>query len=103
MKQRWYRTPQAKIILTVAAHVIAVMAGICFLWVTRYPILTQELFALDSAKKYENTDSFSRSVENANEEILSEIRYLHMYGSNGKYDPDKIVDVADYADNSQIS
>lgn len=103
MKQRWYRTSQAKIILIVAAHVIAVMAGICFLWVTRYPILTQELFALDSAKKYENTDSFSRSVENTNEEILSEIRYLHMYGSNGKYDPDKIVDVADYADNSQIS
>lgn len=103
MKQKWYRTSPAKIILMAAAHVIAVIAGICLLWTTRYPILTQELFALDSAKKYENTDSFSRSVERANEEILSEIRYLNMYGNNGKYDPNKIVDVADYADNNRIS
>lgn len=103
MKQKWYRTPAAKITLLIVAHVLIILTVVCYLWVSRYPILTQELFALDSAKVYENSESFSKEVELANENVLEEVRYLSLYGKNGTYDPDKIVDVPVYVDNGTIS
>ena len=103
MKYKWYRTWPAKVILVIAAHILAILIAICCLWVSRYPILTQELFALDSAKVYENSDSFSKEVELANENVLEEVRYLSLYGKNGTYDADKVVDVPGYVDNGTIS
>ena len=103
MKQKWCRTSSVKNVLLVAAHILVIVIAICCIWVGRYPILTQELFALDSAKVYENSESFLKEVELANANVLDEVRYLSMYGENGKYDPDKIVDVPDYIDNGKIS
>ena len=95
--------PKAKLFLIVGAHVLAVIGVLCLLWVTRYPILTQELFTADAAKSYEESNAFADSVTNANYNILDEIRYQTLYDTDGKYDPDKIVDVAKYEDTGEIT
>ena len=101
--KKWYRMPKAKLFLIVGAHVLAVIGVLCLLWVTRYPILTQELFTADAAKSYEESNAFADSVTNANYNILDEIRYQTLYDTDGKYDPDKIVDVAKYEDTGEIT
>ena len=95
--------PKTKLFLIVGAHVLAVIGVLCLLWVTRYPILTQELFTADAAKSYEESNAFADSVTNANYNILDEIRYQTLYDTDGKYDPDKIVDVAKYEDTGEIT
>lgn len=95
--------PKAKLFLTVGAHVLAVIGVLCLLWATRYPILTQELFTADAAKSYEESNAFADSVANENYNILDEIRYQTLYDTDGKYDPDKIVDVAKYEDTGEIT
>lgn len=94
---------QSKIVFDSGAHVLAVIGVLCLLWVTRYPILTQELFTADAAKSYEESNAFADSVTNANYNILDEIRYQTLYDTDGKYDPDKIVDVAKYEDTGEIT
>ena len=42
-------------------------------------------------------------MANANYNILDEIRYQTLYDTDGKYDPDKIVDVAKYEDTGEIT
>ena len=101
--KKWYRKPRAKILLLAAAHILVAAGGLCFLWATRYPILTQELFSADTAKNYEESNAFANSVANANYNILDEIRYQSLYDTDGKYDPDKIVDVAKYDDTGEIT
>lgn len=61
---------QSKIVFDSGAHVLAVIGVLCLLWVTRYPILTQELFTADAAKSYEESNAFADSVTNANYNIL---------------------------------
>lgn len=95
--------PKAKLFLIVGAHVLAVIGVLCLLWATRYPILTQELFTADAAKSYEESNAFADSVANENYNILDEIRYQTLYDTDGKYDPDKIVDVAKYEDTGEIT
>lgn len=68
--KKWYRMPKAKLFLIVGAHVLAVIGVLCLLWVTRYPILTQELSTADAAKSYEESNAFADSVTNANYNIL---------------------------------
>lgn len=101
--KKWYRRPSAKICLLAGAHVLAVIGILSFLWATRYPILTQELYSADRAKTYAESSAFANSVEEANTAILNEIRYQILYGTDGNYDPDKIVDVAKYADKDEIT
>lgn len=101
--KKWYRRSSAKICLLAGAHVLAVIGILSFLWATRYPILTQELYSADRAKTYEESSAFANSVEEANTAILNEIRYQILYGTDGNYNPDKIVDVAKYADKDEIT
>ena len=101
--KKWYRMRNAKIFFMAGVHILAVAGVLCFLWATRYPILTQELFSADAAKNYEESNAFANSVANANYNILDEIRYQSLYDTDGKYDPDKIVDVAKYDDTGEIT
>ena len=101
--KKWYRKPRAKICLLAGAHILAAVGVLCFLWATRYPILTQELFSADAAKTYEESNAFTDSVANANYNILDEIRFQTLYDTDGKYDPDKTVDVSKYEDTGEIT
>ena len=96
--KKWYRMPRVKLFLLAAAHILAAAGVLCILWATRYPVLIQELCSADAAKTYEESNAFANSVANANYHILDEIQYQTLYDTDGKYDPDKIVDVAKYED-----
>ena len=86
-----------------AAHILAAAGVLCILWATRYPMLIQELCSADAAKTYEESNAFANAVANANYHILDEIQYQTLYDTDGKYDPDKIVDVAKYEDTGGIT
>ena len=101
--KKWYRMPRVKFFLLAAAHILAVAGVLCILWATRYPMLIQELCSADAAKTYEESNAFANSVANANYHILDEIQYQTLYDTDGKYDPDKIVDVAKYEDTGGIT
>ena len=92
--KKWYRMPRVKFFLLAAAHILAAAGVLCILWATRYPMLIQELCSADAAKTYEESNAFANAVANANYHILDEIQYQTLYDTDGKYDPDKIVDVA---------
>ena len=95
--------PRVKLFLLAAAHILAAAGVLCILWATRYPVLIQELCSADAAKTYEESNAFANSVANANYHILDEIQYQTLYDTDGKYDPDKIVDVAKYDDTGEIT
>ena len=95
--------PRVKLFLLAAAHILAAAGVLCILWATRYPVLIQELCSADAAKTYEESNAFANSVANANYHILDEIQYQTLYDTDGKYDPDKIVDVAKYEDTGGIT
>lgn len=101
--KKWYRMPRVKLFLLAAAHILAAAGVLCILWATRYPVLIQELCSADAAKTYEESNAFANSVANANYHILDEIQYQTLYDTDGKYDPDKIVDVAKYEDTGGIT
>ena len=101
--KKWYRMPRVKFFLLAAAHILAAAGVLCILWATRYPMLIQELCSADAAKTYEESNAFANAVANANYHILDEIQYQTLYDTDGKYDPDKIVDVAKYEDTGGIT
>mgnify|MGYP000193548963 FL=1 len=90
--KKWYRMPRVKFFLLAVAHILAAAGVLCILWATRYPVLIQELCSADAAKTYEESNAFANAVANANYHILDEIQYQTLYDTDGKYDPDKIVD-----------
>lgn len=95
--------PRVKFFLLAVAHILAAAGVLCILWATRYPVLIQELCSADAAKTYEESNAFANAVANANYHILDEIQYQTLYDTDGKYDPDKIVDVAKYEDTGGIT
>ena len=101
--KKWYRMPRVKFFLLAVAHILAAAGVLCILWATRYPVLIQELCSADAAKTYEESNAFANAVANANYHILDEIQYQTLYDTDGKYDPDKIVDVAKYEDTGGIT
>ena len=54
-------------------------------------------------RRMRKANAFANAVANANYHILDEIQYQTLYDTDGKYDPDKIVDVAKYEDTGGIT
>ena len=58
MKGKWYRSGFAKAALIIIAHVMAAAMTASFLWILSYPVLREELFEGNPAKKYEDSRNF---------------------------------------------
>ncbi len=98
MKGKWYRSGFAKAALIIIAHVMAAAMTASFLWILSYPVLREELFEGNPAKKYEDSRNFIDQMLYYSGQAVAGVKSSREFESDGRYDPDKIVDIENYND-----
>ena len=102
MKHQWYKSSFTKGLLVIAEHILLVTAVVSFLWLAVYPMLKNEIFTGNSPDTYEETTSFTEQLRSISQQVVSGIGMCARFETDGKYDPDKIVDIQDYYEKSEI-
>ena len=103
MKQ-WYRRTLAKVIVLLvgiisgAAFVTSLGVAIAFVGTIN---LSQIINLVNES--YEESPDFSTAVESSVAEVFEMFRLQDAFETEGAYDPDKVVDVMEYADSGKIS
>ena len=103
MKQ-WYRRTLAKVIVLLvgiisgAAFVTSLGVAIAFAGT----INPSQIINLVN-ESYEESPDFSTAVESSVAEVFEMFRLQDAFETEGAYDPDKVVDVMEYADSGKIS
>ncbi|EEG72646.1 sensor histidine kinase [[Clostridium] hylemonae] len=100
---QWYKTNLTKGILIVAEHVLAVVAAASLVWVLTYPALMGDLFSGHAAKKFEDSTAFSGQLQTATTGILEGVNTRGLFETEGRYDPERIVDIKEFYDNDNIN
>lgn len=103
MKKNWYKTNVTKAILVIIAHILVIVMTTSFIWIVSYPALREELFAGNPAKKYEDSRSFIDQMLSYSQQAVTGVGGISQFETDGKYDPDKIVDIESYDDTNTIS
>lgn len=99
----WYKKPATKGILLVIIHAMAVTMAVCLLMVIMI-VGKQHGGSLDfSSKDYEDSANFTNLMHMASADVLSDIVSEEQFQTDGKYNPDKLVDILDYAENDKIT
>lgn len=93
MNGKWYRSGFVKAALIIAAHVMVAAMTASFLWILSYPVLREELFEGSPAKKYEDSRNFIDQMLYYSEQAVAGIKSSGEFETDGKYDPDKVVDI----------
>lgn len=96
MKRKWYRSNIVKALLIIAAHITAVVIVACFLWITAYPTLRVEIADGNPAREYKDTRNFASRMEGYSRGLTSGITAKRLFEDQGKYNPDKLVDLEEY-------
>lgn len=96
MNGKWYRSGFVKAALIIAAHVMVAAMTASFLWILSYPVLREELFEGSPAKKYEDSRNFIDQMLYYSEQAVAGIKSSGEFETDGKYDPDKVVDIENY-------
>ena len=103
MKGKWHRSNVAKAALVIIAHILVIVITASFIWIISYPTLREELFAGNPAKRYEDSRSFVEQMLNYCQQAVYGIRGTDLFETEGKFNPDKIVDIETYYNNNTIS
>lgn len=93
MKRRWYKSNVTKAVLIIIAHILVIVMAASFIWIVSYPALREEIFAGKPAKKYEDSRSFADQMLNYCQQAMYGVRGADLFETEGKYNPDKIVDI----------
>lgn len=96
MKGKWYRSGIVKAALIIIAHVMIVTMVGSFTWILSYPVLREELFNGNPAKKYEDSRNFIDQMLYFSQQAVTGIKVSREFETDGKYDPDKPVDIESY-------
>lgn len=99
MNRKWYKSNLTKIILVLLAHIMMVVLIAGFMWVLAYPALRQEIFAGSPAKEYKDTVNFSAQMQEYSRNVATGISTKNLLETDGKYNPDKIINIVDYTGN----
>lgn len=102
MNHQWYKSTLAKSILIVLEHILLVIIVVSFLWMMSYPALWREALVGEPVKAYEDTTSFNEQLRGCSNEMLNAIGMRDLFETDGKYDPQKIVDIQTYYNESKI-
>lgn len=103
MNHQWYKSTLAKSILIVLEHILLVIIVVSFLWMMSYPALWREALVGEPVKAYEDTTSFNEQLRSCSNEMVSAIGMRGLFETDGKYDPQKIVDIQTYYQESTIN
>lgn len=96
MKEKWYKSNVAKAVLVVVAHVLVIVTTASFIWLLSYPVLRAEIFAGKPAKEYKDSRNFIEEMLKYSQQAVSGIKSAGLFETDGKYNPDKIVDIEKY-------
>lgn len=96
MKGKWYRSGIVKAALIIIAHVMVVAMVASFTWLLSYPVLREELFEGNPAKKYEDSRNFIDQMLYYSQQAVTGVKVSGEFETDGRYDPDKIVDIENY-------
>ncbi len=102
MKSKWYRSKGMKFVLIILAHIFVITATTGGLWVTAYPIFRQEIFEGKPAKKYEDSRNFNTQMKDYTTQVVNGISARKYFEIEGKFDPNKIVDIEAYDQKKNI-
>lgn len=102
--KNWYRKPVTKAILLLFAHIMAVAAVLSIVVLLAFAgNMKGEDFVDFSNKPYEESESFKNMVYNATWSVMEGLSMKHNFETEGKYDPNKLVDIVDLARNGKIA
>ena len=96
MKEKWYKSSVTKAVLIVVVHVLVIVITASFMWLLSYPVLRAEIFAGRSAKEYKDSRNFIDKMLQYSQQAVSGIKSADLFETEGKYNPDKIVDIEKY-------
>lgn len=103
MKNTWYKTKLTKAILVLLAILCAVTTTVSMLWFVSYPVLREELLNGKAAESYEDTLSFERQMQDYNYQVIYGLGQNAVFETEGKYNPDKIIDIKEYQEKGTVS
>ena len=102
--KNWYKKPVTKGFLLLIAHIMAVSAILGMVIIINFSgTIANGNFLQTSGKPYEESVSFKNMIYNATWEVMEDIAMKNNFESDGKYNPNKLVDVIDLAKNGQIN
>lgn len=102
MERKWFKSNLTKAALIVAAHALAVIMAVSGLRIMSYPVFQEELLE-GGADKYEDTKDFSEKIMHYSLQVVWGLSQAETFETEGKYDPEKIVDVEAYDRNSIVT
>ena len=100
--KKWYKKPITKAILVFVAIVTAILLGISVILLASLNGVVYDA-KLRAEKKYENAKSFEQTMYQTATYVAERIHIQDEFETDGKYNPDKIVDIIEYAKNRTIS
>lgn len=101
---KWYRMPGTKAILVLVTIITAVIVGINGVILLGFPsYVSQGDIFRKSVGSYEDSESFDGMLSQAAETIVRQAALGKNFETDGKYNPDKTVDIMEYAENGEIS
>ena len=102
--KNWYKKPVTKGILLLLAHIMAVSAVLSTVIILSFSGGPgSDNFLKTSGRPYEESSSFKNMVYDATWEVMEGIAIKNNFESDGKYNPNKLVDIVDLAKNGQIT
>lgn len=102
--KKWYKQPLTKIILVLIAMVTPAIAAVSLVLLVGF-LDSDSLERLFRAEEnsYEATDSFENMMLSAMTQTLERTELSEKLETDGKYDPDKLVDIMEYAKTQEIT
>lgn len=103
MKNKWYKSNLTKTLLIVAEHICAALVIASVLSVFAYPAFVEEMLAGRIADHYEESLVFEESMKQYSAQAVEHTTLGEIFETEGKFDPDKIVDIEEYYDEHTVS
>nr|WP_317282916.1 HAMP domain-containing sensor histidine kinase [uncultured Sellimonas sp.] len=95
--KKWYYSATNKGLLLILAHICIVVSTICFVWVAQAAGLRYLIPFEKVPEHYEETYNFSEHMKSISKQVLSQLQTQDKFETNGKYDPEKLIDVSRYS------
>lgn len=102
----WYKKPVTKAVLILVALLMPVIAALNLVVLLGYSGGTMSVagdFLFRQDNSYEDTETFEDLMYGAAGDVLARISLKSEFETDGKYNPDRLVDIIEYYENDEIS
>ena len=100
--KKWYKEPITKAVLVIVAIITAMIIGVSVVLLAGMSSTMYDV-KLHQEKKYENAKAFQTTMYQMASYLAEQVHIREEFETDGKYDPDKIVDIMEYAKDGSIS